>query len=157
MAATAFYATASFTPAAAAYSAGDVISVAKTLTWTTIQGEAFAGGILVLLGSTLLAAVNALQSGEGAYRAALYNAAPPSGHADNDAWDIPSGDRVAFQRLLELGTPVDLGSSLHVAVDGMNVPLLVPPGGVTYMELVTVAGFTATAAARTVQFLAIRP
>lgn len=152
--ATSFYASATFTPAAAAYSAGDVISTAKTLNWQTIQGEAFTGGILLLLGSTLLAAVNALQSGEAAYRAALYNATPPSAHADNDAWDIPAGDRAAFQRLLELGTPVDIGSSLHVPSDSMNVPLLVAPGGVTYMELVTVAGFTATAAARTVQFLA---
>jgi hypothetical protein len=153
--ATAFFATAVWTPAAAAYSANDVLSTVQTLTWRNPRGEQFDGGELMLLSSKLTISTTALQSSEGQYKAALYNVTPPSALADNAAWDVPSGDRDAFQTLLDLGTPVDLGSTLRVDNDGINKVLSVLPGGLTYAYLVTIGGFTATAVARTLRLHAI--
>lgn len=154
--ATAFFATAAWTPAAAAYSANDVISTVQTLTWRNQRGEQFDGGELMLLGSEFVIATTALQSGEGQYKAALYGVTPPSALADNAAWDIPSGDRAAYQRLIDLGTPTDLGSSCTSEQDSINKVISVPPGGLTYAYLVTIAAFTATAVARSLRFHALQ-
>lgn len=146
----AFSASASFTPAAAAYGAGDVMSVAQEL--SGIGGKLGSG--LIIMSTTLLVAHTAVISGETSYTLHLYGVTPPSAHADNDAWDLPAGDRAAYLGSLALGTPVDIGSSLYVAVDNINKQIVVPSaigGGSLWAELVTVGAFTATAAARTVR------
>jgi hypothetical protein len=140
---------ASFTPAAAAYSANDVISVAQQF---ALLGP-IAGGPVMITSATLLVAHTAVISGETSYNLHLYNVTPPSAHADNDAWDLPAGDRTAYLGVISLGTPVDIGSSLWVETNGINKQILVPGGanaGIIWGELVTVGAFTATAAARTV-------
>lgn len=142
-----YRAEASFTPAAAAYLAGDVMDVAKALAWTDRDGVAFPGGELMIRSVSLLVEHTAVISGETSYQLALYNVTPPSAHADNDAWDLPSGDRAAFLGRVDLGTPVDVGSSLFVATDGLSRIVTVPAAGL-YAELITIGAFTATAAVR---------
>lgn len=143
-----FVATQYFTPAAAAYSAGDVIETAKALTWTTNKGERFDGGPLMIISTSLQVRTTALQSGEASYSVPIYGVTPPSALADNAAWDVPSGDRDAYQRLISLGAPVDLGSTLQIDQDQLNIPINVDPSGLSYAYLQTVGGFTATAVAR---------
>lgn len=145
-----YYATATFTPAAAAYGAGDVISVAQTLTWLDSGGVAFPGGELVIVSSQLLISETALQASEASYSLKLFNVTPPSARADNAVWDIPAGDRASYLGALALGTPVDIGSSLVIEVDNIQKMINVLPTGKTFAELVTAAGFTATATARKV-------
>jgi hypothetical protein len=100
-------------------------------------------------------AETALQASEAAYSLKLYSVTPPSAHADNDAWDIPAGDRTAYVGALAVGTPVDLGSTLVVEVDNIQKLITVASTGKTFAELITLAGFTATAKARTVVIRAI--
>lgn len=137
----AYSATATFTPAAAAYLAGDVMDVAKALS--------LPAGEMLIKSASLQVAHTALIAGEGAYYLALYNVTPPSAHADNDAWDVPAGDRAAFLGRIDLGTPVDLGSTLQMVTIEINLPVTVPVGGL-YAELVTANAFTPTAVARKV-------
>lgn len=138
-------ATATFTPAAAAYLANDCISIAQALAF-----GAAAAGEFMITSAVLEVDTTALQSGETSYNLQIYNVTPPSAHADNDAWDLPSGDRAAHIATIPLGTPVDLGSTLKVETDGINKQITIPSGGTVYAELVTVGAFTATAVARKV-------
>jgi hypothetical protein len=135
-----------FTPAAAAYSALDVMDVAKAFSGMNYR----AGGTVVLRSTELLISTTALQASEANYYLNLYNVTPPSAYADNAAWDLPSGDRASWLGRIDLGTPVDLGSSLYIRQTGLTQPMLIPHGGIVYAYLVTVAGFTATAVARKV-------
>ena len=144
-----FRATATFTPAAAAYSANDVISVAQELAGI----GPISGGEVMITAASLLISETALQASEASYTLHLYSVTPPSAHADNAAWDLPSGDRASYLGYVTLGTPVDIGSSLWIQTDKINSVFTVPAsaaGGSLFGELVTAAGFTATATARKV-------
>lgn len=141
-----YVSSATFTPAAAAYSAVDVMDAAKEF---------------VKLGPTRGAEVKVetvefevdttgLQASEATYRLYLYSVTPPSAIADNGAWDLPSGDRASFRGYIDLLTPVDLGSTLYVKTISDGTHLSIPAGGSLFGYLVTIAGFTATAVARKV-------
>lgn len=143
------WAQATFTPAAAAYSANDVMDVAKEFSGLTPPRY----GLLTIISTSLLVAHTAVIAGETSYNLHLYGVTPPSAHADNAAWDLPSGDRASYLGVVDLGTPVDIGSSLWVEQQGILKTFHVPAtanGGSLFGELVTVGGFTATAAARLV-------
>jgi len=151
----AFTASLTVTPAAAAYSANDVMGTAQTLTWLDTYGNPFPGGELRIISTFFTVATTALQASEAGYSLKLYNVTPPSAHADNDAWDVPSNDRAAYIGALAIGTPVDLGSTLAVEVDSLSKLITVASTGKTFAEVVTAAGFTATAVARTITIHAI--
>lgn len=146
--------TATFTPAAAAYSAVDIMDAAKEFTGF---GPLIGGATGLILTSSLLVSETALQASEATYTLHLYSVTPPSAFADNGAWDLPAGDRASYLGKLALGTPVDLGSSLWVEVNNIFKPAktgagtaAVPNSGSVWGYLVTDAGFTATATARKV-------
>lgn len=148
-------ATANFTPAAAAYSAGDIISVAQEFAFTDSAGRAVPSGSLIrILSSIIKIDETAIISGETSYRLQAYSVTPPSAQADNAAWTLASGDLTAYRGALELGAPVDLGAAAYVksqvidAVTGLNGIDVKLTGTSLFGELVTVGGFTATAVAR---------
>ena len=146
-----FTSTATFTPAAAAYLAGDTMSVAQTF---ANIGPALGGEVLIT-NASLRVDTTALQASEAAYTLHLYSATPPSALADNAVWDLPSGDRAFYLGSISLGTPVDLGSTLRVETTGINKQITVPSGGSVFGYLVTAAGFTATAVGRVVALKAL--
>jgi hypothetical protein len=139
-------ATATFTAAAAAYSANTVMGGAQQFPNLGPAG----GGEVIITSAHLEVDANTLQAGEANYNLYLYSVTPPSAIADQGAFDIPSGDRVAYLGKIALGIPVDEGSTLVVDADGINKQITVPSGGAVFGYLVTVAGFTATAVARKV-------
>lgn len=146
--------TATFTPAAATYSANTVMDTAKEF---PDLGPKM-GGTVMITCTRLEIDAAALISGEAGYRLHLYKVTPPSAHADQVAWDLPSGDRAAYLGFIDLGTPVDLGSTLWVEQQGVNKQIKVPGsvnGGSIWGELMTVGGFTATAVARKVSLEAV--
>lgn len=153
----AYTATATFTPAAAAYLANDIMDVIKTLTWTDGQGLVYPGGVLMVLSSRLQVNATAVVSGETSYNLHLYNTAPAVANADNDAWNELDADIGSYDGPIALGTPVDIGSQLEVFTDGINRPLVVSvnASGKTLAHLVTVGAFTATAKARKVVLTAL--
>lgn len=148
-------ASASFTPAAAAYGAADVMDVAKELAFTYADsGEAVQTGSLIRITTSVLRIdATALQASEAAYSLALYNVTPPSAQADNAAWTLASGDLSAYLGTLGLGTPVDAGAALFIQTQLSDKQDFLLASGKTSLfgALITVAGFTATAVARQVK------
>ena len=69
---------------------------------------------------------------------------PPSALADNAPWDLPSGDRSAFLGIVQLGTPVDLGSTLYVEANIINKQIKLA-GTSLFGYLVTQTGYTPAA------------
>jgi hypothetical protein len=145
-------AAASFTPAAAAYSAGDVMSTAQTLAFTYGNATKIRTGSLIrIIGSVLKIDQTALQASEAAYTLHLYSVTPPSAQADNDAWTLASADLPSYLGSLNLGTPVDLGAACYVRLGAADTDLVFKMASTSlFGALVTVAGFTPTAVARQV-------
>jgi hypothetical protein len=143
-------ASASFTPAAAAYSAGDLMSVAQELAFTYGNGSKIRSGALIRIIATVLKIdQTALQASEGAYTAHFYSVTPPSAQADNAAWTLASADLPSYRGSLSLGTPADLGAACYVRLGAQDTDLVFKMSGTSlFAELVTVAGFTPTAVAR---------
>lgn len=128
-----------------AYTAGDIVGAATGSTAAlTFAIAPSVGGELVITSVSLEIDASAVISGETSYRLYLYNVTPPSALGDNAAWDIPSGDRASFLGYVDLGTPVDLGSTLYVQTDGLNKVIKAASGNV-FGYLVTNGAYTPTA------------
>ena len=146
-----FTATNTFTPAAAAYLAGDIMQGAREFTNVGPAG----GGEVLIVNTRLQVSETAVQSGETSYTLHLYTVTPPSALADNAVWDLPSGDRASYVGSVTLGAVVDLGSTLYVEQTGLTKAIRVPAGGSLFGYLVTNGAFTATAVARSVTLKAL--
>lgn len=131
------------------YTAGDVIGTATDATSAiAFSGLANAQRAAQIIGSSLRIDVNAVPSGMTSFRLHLYNVTPPSAIYDNVAWDLPSGDRASYIGYIDLGTPVDLGSTLYVESSSQAKLIVIPAAGVVYGYLVN--NGTHTPAAQTV-------
>lgn len=124
------------------YAANDVIGIeaggapgSAVLVFAAIGPEE--GGAVLLTTATLEIDVNALPLGMADFRLELYASAPPSAKLDNDAFDLGSNDRSAYRDFIDLGTPIDKGSTLFASTDAINKQIVVPAGGVLYGYLVT--------------------
>jgi hypothetical protein len=145
------YASANFTPAAAAYSAGDIIDTAKEFAFAYADGSPVDSGSLIRITSTVLKiGAAALIASEGAYTLQNYGAAQTTAQADNDPWTLTTDDLAAYRGALALGTPVDLGGALYVKTqltDQQDIRLI---GTSLFSRLVTTPGLTFAAVARQV-------
>jgi hypothetical protein len=122
------------------YTAGDVVG--GVLEFPCVSQN---GGHLVITDTDLRVDLDAVPSGMAAFRLHLYSATPPSAFADNAAWDLPAGDRAAYLGYIDLGTPVDLGSTLFVQTSGVNKKLWGNnAGGSLFAYMQTIAGYTPT-------------
>jgi len=130
-----------------AYAANDVIGAAtgSTAALPFAIGPA-AGGEVIITSAALETDAAAVISGEAGYRLYFYNVTPPSALGDNAAWDLPSGDRASYLGYVDLGQPVDLGSTCYVEVNSINKQITVPAGGIVYAYLVTLGAFTPASA-----------
>lgn len=100
-----------------------------------------AGGEIRITSAIFERDASALIAGETTYTLHLYNVTPPSALLDNDPFDLPSGDRAAYLGSINLGTPVDLGSTLYVATDGINKQITLLSSNL-FGYLVTVGPYT---------------
>lgn len=143
-------ATASFTPTATAYSALDIMDVAKEFAFTYADGTAIPAGSLIRILTVIMKIdATALQTSEAAYALQCYNVTPPSAQADNAAWTLASADLTAHRGSISLGTPVDLGAALYIKTPLVDIDIKLTTSSL-WGELQTVAGFTPTAVARQV-------
>jgi hypothetical protein len=143
-------ATASFTPAGAAYSAGDIFSVAQEFAFTFADGTAVPSASLIRILTTVVKIdITALQASEGAYVLQCYSVTPPSAQADNAAWTLASADLPSYRGSLALGTPADLGAALYIKTPNIDTDIKLASSSL-WGELQTTPGFTATAVARQV-------
>jgi hypothetical protein len=135
-----------------AYGANDMIGVADTVTPAN-AGSAilkFAnvgskGGMLKIIGADLMVSRVDVPAGMAGFTLHLYDAAPAA-KLDNDAWDLPSGDRAKYLGSIALGTPVDIGSTIFVETNTLAKQVkLADASQDLYGVLVTAAGFTPAA------------
>jgi hypothetical protein len=103
-----------------------------------------AGTEFMITGADLRINAASIISGETSYRLHLYSAAPASAYGDNAAWDIPAGDRSVFLGSIDLGTPVDEGSTLAIKTREINAQVKLT-GTSLFGYLVTVGPYTPTA------------
>jgi hypothetical protein len=146
-------ASASWTPVAEAYSAGDTISTAQALSWTfSHSGVAVpAGSTLRILSSSLKIDATAVISGETSYTLHLYSRTPPSAQANNAAWALASADLPYYLGSVALGTVVDLGAAVYVKTGGHNLDIALETNVISiYGVLVGVGAATLAAVARQV-------
>src|SRR5436309_41001 len=123
-----------------AYTANDVLgATAAAITFASIAPSA--GGEIIITSAELEIDVAAVPSGMTTFRLYLYSVTPPSALADNAAFDLPSGDRASFLGYVDLGTPVDLGSTLYVRTDAINAQFSAA-GANLFGYLVTAGAFT---------------
>lgn len=150
LAASGCYATATFTPAAAAYSANDIMGASAEFAFTFADGTAIpTGSVVRILDSLLRIDVTALQASEAGYQIQTYSATQPSAQADNDAWTLASGDLASYRGSMAIGTPVDLGAALFVRTPYQDFDVRLTTSSL-WARLQTLAGFTPTAVARSV-------
>lgn len=146
-------ATVSFLPIVGAYTANDIIDVAKQVAWRYTNGVAIPANSIVRLTATVLAIdETAIISGETTYALQCYSVTPPSGQADNAAWSLASADLPSYLGSFTLGTPADLGSSAYIKQTGLSVDINLTTDKM-YAELQTGGGFTATATAHQVTLM----
>lgn len=131
-----------------AYAPNDVIGAA-TDSSAALEFENIGrlGGSPILLTTVQLEVdIGSIPSGMTSFRLHLYSAMPPSALGDNAAFDIPSGDRASYLGYVDLGTPVDLGSTLFIETNQYNKQIVVPSGGSLFGYLVTAGGYTPSSA-----------
>lgn len=129
-----------------AYNAGDVLGPDSGSAAIAFHGIANpTGGEIIITSATLERDVTGVVSGETTYTLHLYSGNPPSAFADNAAWDLSTAaDRALYLGSINLGTPVDLGSTLYAAADSINKQVTAASGTI-YGYLVTVGGYTPVA------------
>ena len=128
------------------YTAGDVVG--GVITFSSFGASN--GQLIMLTSAYLRYDVAAVPTGMANMRLYLYDATPPSALADNAAWDLPSGDRSNFLGYIDLGTPVDLGSTLFTQSDGLNKHVALGAATTSlFGYLVTTGGYTPAANSET--------
>jgi hypothetical protein len=127
------------------YTANDVVGGSPTavISFANIRPS---GGFVYIQGAKLRIDTTAVPSGMSSFRLYFYSGTPPSALADNAAWDLPSGDRSVYLGYIDLGIPVDIGSTLWVQYTGTAEPFKLAAGsGTLYAYLVTTGGFAPAA------------
>lgn len=120
-----------------AYTAGDVVGGA-----IEFKDIGPASGDILILSAALRIHVTAIPAGMTSFRLHLYDVTPPSAIADNAAWDLPAGDRASYIGYVDVGSPADVGSTLHVQTDGINKPVRMGGSYSLFGYLVSNGGFT---------------
>lgn len=144
----AFRGSASFTPAAASHTAGDVNGGAQEFALRDSQGGSLSTPSTVLITSATLQ-IDGGTAEATAWRLYLFSVTPPSAAADDAAWDLPSGDRASYLGYVDLGTAVDLGATQWVESHGINKQVRLV-GTSVFGYLVNVSTVTPAAVAHSV-------
>lgn len=127
-----------------AYTAGDVVGATAAAIQFASVGPAAAS--VMITGAELEIDVSAIPSGMTSFALHLYNVTPPSALADNAAFDLAAGDRAAYLGKIDLGSPVDLGSTLYVSAENINKQVKLS-GTDLFGYLVTAGAYTPNSAA----------
>lgn len=118
-----------------AYTAGDVVG-------GVINFKGFPANADVLLTSAdLRIDIASIPSGMTSFRLHLYKERPASAYVDNDAWDLPSGDRDDYIGFVDIGVIEDRGSTLFVQNQDLRAQIRTGIIGL-FGYLVTTGAFT---------------
>lgn len=130
-----------------AYTALDVVGTSTSAGGAVLSFAALgpSGGTIIITSADLRVDASSVPSGMTSFRLHLYNGSPNSNLGDNGAWDLTSGDRATYLGYIDLGAPVDVGSTLYCQVDGVNKMVKLSGGTTLYAYLVTIGGYTPAA------------
>jgi hypothetical protein len=131
---------------ATAYTAGDVIGVADVAVAAN-AGSAIheftsagaSGASVMVTGADLRIDLDAVPAGMTSFRLHLYNASPTA-ILDNAAWDLPANDRAAYLGYIDIGTAVDVGSTLYAQADQINKQIKLASGSTSVFGLLVTTG-----------------
>jgi hypothetical protein len=131
----------------AIYAANDVVGHSLTgPALLTFPNMGPPGKEILITSTALERDVTAIIAGETSYRLYLYNTNNlVSNYVDNNAWDLANGDRSAYIGYVDLGTLVDLGSTLYVELNGINKQVKLGASGALYGYLITIGTYTPAA------------
>jgi len=127
-----------------AYAAGDVVGATAAAITFGSSSYPLPGGPVTIRAAELRIGASAVPSGMSFFTLHLYSVTPPSALADNAAFNLPSGDRASYLGSFVIGTPVDLGDTLYVRADSLNVDIDLA-GSMLFGYLVTAAAWTPAA------------
>lgn len=97
------------------YAAGDVVGVTGGGTASiSFTNMASAAGPIMITSTRFQRNATAVISGESTYTLHLFNVTQPAAQADNAVFDVAAGDQASYLGKINLGAPIDLGSTLHV-------------------------------------------
>lgn len=146
--------TASFTPAAAVYGAGDLVDVAKEFVFTYTNGDPIpAASRIRILTSTMKINVTGVPAGQTSFALRAYTETPATAsQADNDVWALAAADLTIYRGPINLGTPVDEGAALYVRSQYIDSDIDLT-GVSLFARLVTAGGYTAAAVAHQVKLI----
>lgn len=129
------------------YAAGDVVGVTGGGTATiTFPTMAPAAGDILITSARFQRNATALISGEADYILHLFNVTQPAAQADNAVFDIAAGDQASYLGAINLGTPIDWGSTLSCEQHGLNKQVTLLSTSL-FGVLVTVGGYQPASAA----------
>ncbi|MEI6035068.1 MAG: hypothetical protein WCS65_12420 [Verrucomicrobiae bacterium] len=130
-----------------AYAAGDVLGAASASVIEFTNLAPVGGGPVLITHGALLAEVAAIPSGLGIVRLHLYSAAPTA-IADNDAFDLPAGDRAKYlgSISLSLNATCDLGATVFVEDDYLRKQIIASSSSIFGIAQ-TLAAYTPTSEA----------
>ena len=118
-----------------AYTAGDVVGGVINFKGFPAQAD------VLITSADLRIDIASIPSGMTSFRLELYKERPASALADNDAWDLPSGDRDDYIGFVDIGVITDKGSTLYV--QNSDVRMQVRTGLIgLFGYLVTTGAFT---------------
>ena len=114
-----FTGTATFTPAAASHTNGDVHGGAQEIEFTP---EPLSGSRIRIVSATLQ--INGGTVETTTWRLHLFNVTPPSALADDAAFTLASGDRASYLGYVDFAQVVDMGDTLYIETTDIQKQLL---------------------------------
>ncbi len=114
-----YRASATFTPAAASHTAGDVNGVAAEFALGATPNSA-----ITIVSATLLIAGATVET--TAWRLHMFSVTPPSALADDAAFLLASADRASYLGYLDFAQVIDLGDTLFVETTNIQKQLVLP-------------------------------
>ena len=100
---------------ATAYAAGDVVGDTGGSAIVSLTAGP-SGGFVLVQSVSLVFSDSVVPSGMGAFRVHLYSVSPTA-IADNEAFDLVSGDRATYMGYIDLPAPLDFGSTIYTQTD----------------------------------------
>ena len=113
------------------------------------------GGDVLFTDAELWLGVDAVTAGMTSWRLELHDAAPDSDLADAATFDLTVADQATYLGSIDLGTPVDKGSTLYVQKSEINLKRALS-GSSVFAYLVTVGPFIRSGRTRVLTALTTR-
>ena len=127
-----------------AYAANDVVSDSTgTPTNLTIATGLTSGSSAIITSARIRIDIAAIPAGMGGFRIALFSSAPTAIN-DNAAFDLIDADKAKLLDIIDIDTPIDLGSRLWGTTKNINSHIQLATANL-YAQLITKNAYTPSA------------